>query len=344
MKAKFFLITTTAVAFLAASCMRPQKRKEQKSAFTDEIVIKTTPVKDQGHSPLCWEYAMLATIESERLMMGDSVNLSPDYIARLWLQDQAKDYFLTRGRHKISLRGMASMTLTLINRYGLEPFDSYLPMSDVNYNVLGRTAQQLARGAASIRQLDDRLADILDERIGYLPPSLFMYGMSYNPQQFAQSVYLPGDYEALTSFTHHPFASSFVLESPDNQFSDTYYNVPIDSLMATIVSHLRRGHAVCWEGDITEPGFDFANGVAVLEDDNKHVTQEERQREFEHYSTTDDHCMELCGLAHDAYGNLFFLAKNSWGKGNRYHGFMYMSYNYVKLKTIAVIVKKLKRP
>lgn len=35
-------------------------------------------------------YGMLATIESERLMRGDSVNLSPDYLARLWLSDEAR--------------------------------------------------------------------------------------------------------------------------------------------------------------------------------------------------------------------------------------------------------------
>lgn len=338
-----YCIAAIAATFLVASCSRPKAGVTGKSEFQDEILIKTTPVKDQGNSPLCWQYAMLATIESERLMMGDSVNLSPDYNVRLWLQDLARNYFLTRGRSRISLRGMATMSLALINRYGLEPYDSYSPHGNVNYNVLGRIAQQVARGSASIRQLDDRLGSILDERIGYLPPSLFMFGMSYTPRQFAESIYLPGDYAALTSFTHHPFGESFVLESPDNQFSDTFYNVPIDSLMDIVVSNLRRGHAVCWEGDISEPGFDFANGIAVLRNDGRPVTQELRQREFERFRTTDDHCMELCGLARDADGNIFFIAKNSWGKGNRYQGFMYLSYNYVKMKTIAFIVRKADR-
>lgn len=70
---------------------------------------------------LCWDYAMLATIETERLQLGDSVNLSPDYLARLWLQDQARTYYLTRGRVKITLRGMMPMTLHLMERYGINP-------------------------------------------------------------------------------------------------------------------------------------------------------------------------------------------------------------------------------
>ena len=58
------------------SCGRPQSRKPVRSEFCNDVVIKTTPVLDQGRSPLCWAYAMLATIESEHLMQGDSVHLS----------------------------------------------------------------------------------------------------------------------------------------------------------------------------------------------------------------------------------------------------------------------------
>ena len=50
-------------------------------AFHNDVLLKTTPVKDQGQSGLCWVYAMLATIETERLQLGDSVNLSPDCAA-----------------------------------------------------------------------------------------------------------------------------------------------------------------------------------------------------------------------------------------------------------------------
>ena len=75
-------------------------------------MVKTTPVKDQGPSALCWVYAMLATIESEHLMMGDSVNLSTDYIARALLEEQAMNYFLSQGHHPINLRGTTIVVAT----------------------------------------------------------------------------------------------------------------------------------------------------------------------------------------------------------------------------------------
>ena len=83
---------------MVASSCADRADKSVPRSFRNEVVLKTTPVKDQGSSELCWAYAMLATIETERLEMGDSVNLSPDYLARLWLQDQARACFLTRGR------------------------------------------------------------------------------------------------------------------------------------------------------------------------------------------------------------------------------------------------------
>lgn len=336
MNYKLFFIFS--IALLLSACSR--QRQAKPLALHNDVVIKTTPVKDQGRSPLCWIYAMLATIESERLMLGDSVNLSPDYIARLWLQEQARDYYLTHGKRKVSLRGMSTMTLRLMDRYGIEPYDNYFPSKAANYNVLSRTAMRVAQASTSLRMLDDRLGGILDKQVGYLPPTLFMLGMAYTPRQFAQSVCLPGDYVALTSFTHHPFGESFAFESPDNLLLDTYYNIPIDQLMQTIVNAIRHGHPVCWEGDISEPGFDFKKGIAVLADESKPVTQERRQRDFETFRTTDDHCMELCGLAHDDSGRRYFIAKNSWGKGNPFGGFVYLSYNYVKNKTLTVVVFK----
>ena len=171
---------------LLVSCSRQEATKPY--AFHNDVLLKTTPVKDQGQSELCWDYAMLATIETERLQLGDSVNLSPDYLARLWLQEQARTYYLSRGRLKVSLRGMMPMTLHLMERYGIQPYDSYHPFGAISYVALSKASMQVARASTNLRMLDNRLGDLLDKQIGYLPPTLFMLGMGYTPQQFAQSI------------------------------------------------------------------------------------------------------------------------------------------------------------
>ena len=102
MKAKWMVIL--AVLILFAACSRKQQH-----TFTNELLLPMTPVKNQGKSELCWAYAMLATIETEHLVRGDSVNLSPVYIGRM--------------RKAKSQRAMGQTLLNMIQKYGIVPYD-----------------------------------------------------------------------------------------------------------------------------------------------------------------------------------------------------------------------------
>lgn len=331
------------IVFLASSCNSPllRKQKEQVKShrFTTEVMLRYTPVKDQGRSPLCWAYSMLATIETEHIMMGDSVNLSVDYVARKLLAEQARCHFLSRGYDRVTMHGTMPLLLRLIGEYGAMPYDSYNE-PQLNYNALAKRVAQLSAASTDMSQLARRAERIFDERIGALPLKVYMLGAEYTPEEFAHSVCMRGEYMAMTSFTHHPFGETFVLEVPDNYSDEQFYNVPIDVMMRRIETSLRQGHPVCWEGDTSEAGFSFERGVAELDDDRP-CTQQQRQKAFETRRTTDDHCMELVGIAHDEKGRRYFVAKNSWGTDNPYGGLMYLSENYVRLKTIAVVVKNM---
>lgn len=328
-------------AFLLASCtgfnIGRNTDAGKKRQFTNETLLGYTPVKHQGNSPLCWAYAMLATIETEHIQMGDSVNLSVDYVARHLLAEQARQHFLSGGYDRITLRGTAPLLLRLISEYGVMPYDSYNAPS-LNYKALARRLQTMSETSHDLSQLSTRAQRLFDERIGYMPNNVYMLGAEYTPQQFAHSVYMLGEYTALTSFTHHPFDQTFAIEVPDNYSDELFYNVPIDVMMRRIEMSLRAGHPVCWEGDVSEPGFSFERGIAELPDDIP-CTQQQRQKAFETRRTTDDHCMCLIGIAHDKKGRRYYIAKNSYGTKNPYGGLMYLSENYVRMKTVAVVVK-----
>lgn len=325
------------LSFLVLISCEKQRGKVNVSEekFTVELRLPTTPVKDQGSSSLCWVYGMLATLETEHIMRGDSVNLSPDYVARMYLSEQANRRRLLPNKvvqkeAGITTRGMCTMALDLIQTYGLQHYDAYRHKPNMDYNVL-------------CRKLDygNDTEKLLDKYIGPLPKQVFMLGALYTPLEFAHSVCTDDEYIALTSFTHHPYGQCFPLEVPDNYFHNTFLNVPLDTMMNRIVQSLRAGHPVCWEGDISEPGFLFGEGYAVLKNEKKKVTAERRQASFEARRTTDDHVMEIVGLGHDQNGRRFFLCKNSWGTANRYGGFMFLSENYVRMKTIAVVLRNI---
>lgn len=328
---------------LLASCSSPWGKERVRSmapqSFTNEVMLRYTPIKDQGDNPLCWAYSMLATIETEHIMMGDSVNLSVDYVARKLLAEQARCHFLSRGYDRITTRGTMPLLLRLLAEYGAMPYDAY-NAPGLNYQALGKRLAILSNASSDMSQLGERAERLFDEHIGALPKKVYMLGAEYTPEEFAHSVCMRGEYMAMTSFTHHPFGDSFVIEVPDNYSDELFYNVPIDVMMKRIERSLRMGHPVCWEGDTSEKGFSFKRGVAELADDAP-CSQEQRQKDFETRRTTDDHCMELIGIAHDKNGKKYFIAKNSWGTDNPYGGLMYLSENYVRLKTIAIVVKNI---
>lgn len=335
------LIATLLFSIILFGCGKEENTKQKR--FTNDVMLSATPVKSQGRSSLCWAYAMLATIETEHIMRGDSVNLSPAYVARMFMEEQVDKCYLSRGNKTIKLRGMMPQLIRLIQTYGLMPYDSY--HSDNNLNVAQRKLRNMimteaARGTG-IRRTREKTRELLDDRVNPLPRSVYMFSMEYTPLEFAHSVCMPDEYIGLTSFTHFPFGKRVVVDVPDNFDNYRFLNIPINDLMAIIERSVRTGHPVCWEGDTSESGFSFANGTADVKDSERSCSQELRQRQFETFRTTDDHCMSIIGIAHDEKGRKFFICKNSWGTANPYGGMMYMSFDYARLKTIAIMVNSL---
>ena len=167
-----------------------------------------------------------------------------------------------------------------------------------------------------------------------------MLGAQYTPEEFGRSVALSSDYEALTSFAHHHYNTYVDLELPDNRHHNMFFNVTLDSLVCRIRQAVTKGYGVCWEGDISEPGFSFRRGVAVMPKDSPTPTDMLRKKEFLCRHTTDDHCMAIIGMAHDKQGQTFYIMKNSWGRSNAHKGLIYMSEDYLRMKTIAIVTKR----
>ena len=346
------IITIILMAGILASCQ--YKSQPDNANTTDDgkdnlptsvKLTSTTPVKDQGESDMCWAYAMLGTIESEHIMKGDSVNLSTAYIARMMLHEKALEYYFSQGKKEISMRGMGSMLIHYIDKYGALPYDSYEDPKHINYKVLCRKVEKICQNAISkkigISKLKEQLDELFDQEIGYMPAKqVHMLGAEYTPLEFAHSVCYPEEYVSLTSFTHHPFREYFALETPDNVMHDSFLNLPLDELMLHIQKAVEYGHPVCWEGDISEPGFTHHKTNYVdIQAKERPITQATRQKEFEQLRTTDDHVMEIIGtFLKDKHR--YYVCRNSWGKqwGNR--GLVYLSEDYLKLKTIAVFMSE----
>ncbi|MBR6374900.1 MAG: aminopeptidase, partial [Alloprevotella sp.] len=176
------------------------------------------------------------------------------------------------------------------------------------------------------------------------------------------------DYIGFTSYTHHPFYTSFAMEVADNWRWTQSWNLPLDEFMAVMENAIKEGYTFAWGADVSEKGFS-RNGIATVpakqykndmsgsdaarwtgtngkevkiadSKDEAVITQEMRQRAYDNWETTDDHGMLIYGLAKDPEGKEYFIVKNSWGEYGRYKGIFYASKPYVAYKTMNILINK----
>ncbi|WP_304424220.1 aminopeptidase C [Paramuribaculum intestinale] len=372
-----------AVSFISLLLAMSVSAQTYDFTVTDSVAV--TPVKNQASSGTCWCFATASFLESELLRKGKGEHdLSEMFIVRQKLINQLNDNYLRRGRGNIGQGSLSHTFLNAYNQVGIVPEEVY---SGINYDsprhnhgemmaMLEAVAGVALKAKKRSPQYDAMVKSVLDTYLGSLPETFTYRGKTYTPESFAESLGInTSDYVELTSFTHHPYYEAFELEVPDNWEHARQYNLPLDELMDVIDGALRSGYSVCWDGDVSERGFRFANGVAInpdVRDLSRYsaadsavfaplteaqrldsvmtfsrpypeivVTPEVRQEGFESFVTTDDHLMHLTGLAKDQNGTKYYVTKNSWGTDrNGFGGYLNMSESFVRAKTIYVMLHK----
>ena len=379
------LLTIAAMGMFCISGMAQEAKKEG-FEFT---VVKENPItsiKNQNRAGTCWSYSGLAFIESELLRMGKGEHdLAEMFIVHNTYLDRADKAVRTHGDVSFSQGGSFYDVLYAMKHYGLVPESEMRPgvmYGDTlsNHNELSAVSDAVVAAIARQKSLQKNANNELlwkkavdavhDIYLGARPESFTYNGKEYTPKSFYESLGLNADdYVSLTSYTHHPFYSSFVLEIQDNWRWAPSYNLPIDELMEVFDNAIMKGYTIAWGSDVSEDGFS-RNGVAVLPDADKAqelsgsdmarwlkmkpeekklntkpqpqkwATQEERQAAYDNFETTDDHGMQIYGIAKDQAGNEYYMVKNSWGKSGTYEGIWYASKAFARYKTMNIVVHK----
>ena len=373
---KFFVLALGLVMATGAMAngveAKPKKNAEQPDGIEFTVVKENpiTSIKNQNRAGTCWCYSSLAFIESELLRMGKGeYDFSEMFIVHNTYLDRADKAVRTHGDVSFAQGGSFYDVI-----YGME-LSNHNELSAVSDAVVAaiakgqhRSLQVSPDGEMLWKKAIEAIHDIY---LGVRPETFTYEGVEYTPKSFYESTGLNADdYVSLTSYTHHPFYSSFALEIPDNWRWAQSYNLPIDELMEVFDYAIMNGYTVAWGSDVSEDGF-TREGTAILPDvekasteldgsdmakwlkmteaerkskpmavPQKWVSQQERQLAYDNRETTDDHGMLIYGIATDQNGTPYYMVKNSWGEVGTYKGIWYASKAFVRYKTMNIIVHK----
>jgi len=351
--------------------------------------LEATDVQDQGRTSTCWSFSSLSFFESEIIRIKkERHNLSEMFIVRNAYLGKAENYLRMYGTFTFGPGGAFHDIPWVIKRYGIVPEEVY---GGLNYGASAHKHSEMeAVVESAVKALAKKpqngkltpvwkngIEGILDAYLGDMPSNIedynFTYkGKNYTPKTFSESLGLNmEDYISLTSFTHHPFYSNFVLEVLDNWALQSSYNLPLDEFMEVMESALMQGYTFAWGADVSEKGFGYRDALAILPEDEstikksgkdskryneagaerisnafnspvkeKLISQKDRQIAFDNQETTDDHGMHVTGLVEDQNGTKYFIVKNSWGESNEKDGYFFASFPYVRYKTLNIQVHK----
>ena len=392
MKRLFFLFSILFFLNAYSQTLFDQKtltnKKGSNYRFSIVKIADATPVKNQYRTGTCWSFSGMSFLESEALRMGKpEVNLSEMWIARHAYVGKAQNYLRRDGYNNFGQGGLFHDIPWVIKNYGLVPEKVYpgLAYGEAKHNhnelhavlfAMVKALNKKPQGGHLTKAWLPAFKQTLDTYLGKVPDNTEDLHFSfqnkiYTPKSFAEYLGIkPENYMEFTSFTHHPFYTWFALEIPDNWNFRQVFNVKMDEL-ADIAEHaLMNGYTVAWGSDVSEKGFSHRNGLAIVPEDErtvsdpkseekfllldgekvpngflqpvkeKTITQEMRQDAFERKYTTDDHGMHIIGIAKDQTGKKYFIVKNSWGDSNELHGYLFVSYPYFKYKTTMIMVHK----
>lgn len=385
-------LLTLMVASVALTSVSAQKKGKAEPAKPEGYVFTTvkenpiTSVKNQSSTSTCWCFSTLSFLESEAIKKGASkdLDLSEMFVVSKAYTDKAEKFLRLSGNLNFAPGSSFGDVIWVMKHHGLVP-DS--EMVGLNYGETRHIHSELdavAKGYVNalvkkpMRKLSTAwktgFEGIMAAYLGETPEKFTVNGKEHTPLSYVASLGLNADdYVSLSSFTHHPFYSQFVIEVPDNWRWDLSYNLPLDEFIQVMDNAINEGYTIAWASDVSEKGF-TRNGLGIVPDaeatqqaagsDQERwigksteekdailnnlnapgkemtITQEMRQKGYDEGTTTDDHGMHIFGLAKDQNGTKYYMVKNSWGDASKYKGIWYVSEPFIRFKTMNIVVNK----
>lgn len=325
--------------------------------FIESEIIRLNGIKDEAKYP----------------------DLSEFFIVAHSYSDRASKFVRLDGNLTFGAGSEADDVLDVIRDYGMVPQEAMTGMN-YGYSLPAQNELDAVLKAyvTTIAKVPNRnqlttawkrgFDAVLAEYLGEYPKTFTVDGVEYTPESYRDALkFKPEDYVTVSSFTHHPFYTQFPIEVCDNWRGDLVWNLPMDEFMQVLDAALENGYTAAWGADVSEPGF-TRDGLAILLDAaqtkaagsdqdhwvgkeegapkpvvtvvEKEATQETHQEGFDRKTITDDHGMQIFGIAKDQDGKKYYMVKNSWGTAGQNEGIWYATEAFVRNQSMDIMVHK----
>lgn len=321
---------------------------------------KNIPVS-QGNTSTCWSYSTTSYFETEVYRQTKQiVKISEMYTTYCEYIEKARGYVKSRGSSLFEEGSEGNAVVRIYKMYGAVPLEQYSGLlPGQTYHNHQKMFAEMKSYLTSVKESNAwneeevilTIKAIMNHYMGVPPEVVNVNGKLISPKKYLTEVLKLNmdEYIDITSIMSKPYWKQVEYEVPDNWWHDSsYYNVPLDDYMAIVKKSVRDGFTIMIGGDVSEPGFDPWNQIAIVptfDIPSAYIDESARMIRFANGNTTDDHGMHLIGYL-EKDGKDWYLVKDSGsgsrncGKESKNFGYYFMHEDYVKLKMMGILIHK----
>lgn len=311
----------------------------------------------QDRTGTCWCFSTTSFLESEMKRLDrEPVKLSEMFTVYWEFVAKARRFIREKGDSYVSHGSEHNAVIARMKQYGAVRASDYtglLPgQTEHDHDRLLKEINDYLEFCKEKEYWDEEKAasyvrTILDKHLGRPPETIKVNGQVLTPKEYLDNLLqLPlDDYVCFISFKHLPFYTKGEFKVPDNWWhSEDYYNIPLDEFYTTIITTLKKGYTVALGGDVSEPGIEGSEDIAIIPTFDlpyQLIDQDSREFRFSNRTSTDDHAIHIVGFK-EMNDHAWFLIKDSGGSAHRgnFKGYYFYRDDYMKLKMLNFMVHK----
>lgn len=311
----------------------------------------------QDRTSTCWCFAATSFFESELKRLGrGEFKISELYTVYWEFIEKARGFIQKKGDQLFTAGSEPNAVIARMKQYGAVPASAYSGLrtgqAEHDHDNLHKEIGSYLKFCKEHNYWDEEqtisyVKSILNKHLGVPPNTIQVNGRRMTPIEYLEEILrIPlEDYVSLISFKYIPFYTKGEFRVPDNWWhSKEYHNVPLNEFYQAIITSLKNGYTLAFGGDISEPGINGDDDIAIIPTFDMHpllIDQDSREFRFDEKTSTDDHAIHAVGF-HEAEDHIWFLIKDS-GKSaqkGQFPGYFMYRGDYVKLKMLTITVHK----